>query len=255
MSAKRFPPPPTEPTPQKTKTAKENGDGASPSPPLDLMGTSTKALHADLVFIRAALLWITHHPQLTPLIYTLGKYAANHTLSSCFSKGTCKNCTRCLHFLGFDIDNVGVTDLCESALMSAYAEAIHHPFYSMELASKGIAIIQHAVSDLASMPEIATSYHNELARYLSSIVSSVNAPTPQMMNETLMKGQTIYNTDKTSAWLYVGLPEVFAKIKSQAVHDTQAIQEIINEVYNKWRGWGQMNAPLIQHPPNSAQYI
>jgi hypothetical protein len=214
---------------------------------VDLVGTSSKALHADLMFVRAALLWITHHPQLTPLFYTLGKYAANHTLSSCFSMGTCKNCNRCMHFLGVDIDKVGVTDLCESALMSAYAEAIHHPLYSMEMASKGIKIIQQAVSDLASMPEIAATYHNELAQYLSSIVSQPMLPIAEMVNNTLIKGQSIYKSaDKTSAWLYVGLPEIFAKIKTNAVQDTEAIQKIINDVYNKWRDWGQKNAPLIR---------
>lgn len=220
---------------------------------MDLVGTSTNALHADLVFIRAALLWITHHPQLSPLFYTLGKYAANHTLASCFSKGTCKNCSRCLHFLGFDIDNVGVIDLCESALMSAYAEAIHHPMYSMEMATKGIEIIRHAISDLAAMPEVATAYHNRLAQYLSSHYNptsaghdSLNSPTAEMIKQTLVKGESIYqHSDKSSAWLYVGLPEIFAKIKTQAAYETKAIEDIINEVYNKWRLWGQQNAPLI----------
>jgi hypothetical protein len=70
-----------------------------------------------------------------------------------------------------------------------------------------------------------------------------------MVNNTLIKGQTIYKSaDKTSAWLYVGLPEIFAKIKTNAAHDTEAIQKIISDVYNKWRDWGQKNAPLIPHP-------
>ena len=209
---------------------------------MDLVTVSNTAIQADMVLIQAALLWLTKHPQLTPLFFTLGKYAANHTLTSCFSKGTCQNCNRCLHFLGLDIDHIGVVDLCESAMMSAYAEAIHHPLYSMEMASKGIELIRHAISDLASMPEKATAYHEDLAKYLFSMGGGL--PSPQKMTEILNKGQSIYNKDKSnkaSAWLYVGLPEVFAKFKNEATKTKEVLQSIIDEVYNKWRLWGQAN--------------
>jgi hypothetical protein len=208
----------------------------------DLVSVSNAAIQADKVLIQAALLWLSKHPQLTPLFFTIGKYAANHTLTSCFSKGTCQNCNRCLHFLGLDIDHVGVMDLCESAMMSAYAEAIHHPLYSMEMASKGIELIRHAISDLASMPEIATAYHKDLAEYLFPM--AWGPPSPPKMTEILNKGQSIYDKDKSkkaSAWLYVGLPEVFAKFKNETTKTKEVLQGIINEVYVKWRGWGLDN--------------
>jgi hypothetical protein len=207
----------------------------------DLAATTTNALQADAVLIRAALLWIYRHPELSPLFYTISKYAANHTMTSCFSEGLCKNCNRTLHFLGMDVDHVGTMDLCESAFMSVYAELIHHPLYSMELATKGLEIIREAISDLAAMPAAADAYHTELAKYIMTINGTTTAQTVQKI---LKEGQHIYN--KNTAWLYVGLPEVLAKIGVNK--DTRYISNVINQVYDKWRHWGIYHNNNIPKP-------
>ena len=199
----------------------------------DLKRKTMDALQADALAVKAALFWLSHHPQLSPLFYTLGKYAANHTLTSCFTKGTCQSCNKCLHLLGVDIDHVGVADLCESALMSAYAEALHNPYYSLQMATKGIELIRQAIAHLASMPEVADIYHKELANYIKNLEHNLN------FEATFDKGHEIYDTPKATEWLYVGLPEVFAKIKQSAIKDEKEIEKIIKEVYNKWREWGQ----------------
>lgn len=205
----------------------------------DLRGTAYNALQADLYVIQAALLWISNHPQLAPLFYTFGKYAANCTLTSCFSKGTCQNCNKCLHLLGLDIDRVGVTDLCESALMSAYSEAIHHPFYSMQMASKGINLIKQGISGLANMPEQATQHHKDLAKFIKSI-ENLQLLSPNISFQNIWnKGYEIYKESRAIAWLYVGLPEVFAKVRQRVTQDEAQIEDIITEVYSKWRKWGQ----------------
>lgn len=201
----------------------------------DLGGAASAALQADFLAVRAALLWLSHHPQLTPLFYTMGKYAVNHTLTSYFSKGTWQKCNKCLHLLGMEIDHVGVTELCESALMSAYAEAMHNPYYSLQMASKGIAVIRQGIAHLADMPEVATAYHKELAKYIKSIEKDLN------FQHMFDKGHEIYTKPSATEWLYVGLPEVFAKIKQRAIQDESEIERIISEVYSKWRNWGKEN--------------
>ena len=172
------------------------------------------------------------------MFYTLGKYAANHTLTSCFSQGTCQNCNKVLHLLGMDIDHVGTTDLCKSALMSAYAEAIHHPYYSLRMATKGIEVIRQGIADLASMPEMAAQYHRELASFMNTQSSAA----PHIINfqNILDRAGEIYKKG-ASTWLYVGLPEVFAKVKQLAKQDEEQIAKIIGEVYDKWRVWGKEN--------------
>jgi hypothetical protein len=169
---------------------------------------------------------------LTPLFYTIGRYAANHTMTTCLSKGACEKCSRALHFLGMDVEHVGGMDLCESALMSAYTEAIHHPFYSMELATKGIELIKEAIKDLAAMPAMATTCHQELAK----IIGLNEAHTVKTVNDILAKGKTIYA--KNTAWLYVGLPEVLSRIKNISTKDENAVALIVHDVYEKWRVWG-----------------
>jgi hypothetical protein len=206
----------------------------------DLAATTTNALQADAVLIRAALLWISRHPELSPLFYTISKYAANHTMTSCFSEGLCKNCNRTLHFLGMDVEHVGTMDLCESAFMSVYAELIHHPLYSMELATKGLEIFREAISDLAAMPAVADTYHSRLANY----ITNMNGTTAQRVQNILKEGQLIYS--KNTAWLYVGLPEVLAKIGVRK--DTLYISNVINEVYDKWRHWGIHHNNTIPTP-------
>lgn len=199
----------------------------------DLTQKTMDALKADVSAIRAALYWLSHHPQLSPMFYTLGKYAANHTLTSCLSRGTCQNCNRCLHLLGMDIDHVGAVDLCESALISAYAEALHNPYYSLQMANKGIELIRQAIAHLASMPVVADQYHKELASYIKTIGDKLN------FENTLKKGHEIYDRPNATEWLYVGLPEVLAKIKQSAVKEEREIEGIIENVYNKWRKWGE----------------
>ncbi len=199
----------------------------------DLTQKTMDAFKADASAIRAALLWLSHHPQLSPLFYTLGKYAANHTLTSCLSKGTCQNCNKCLHFLGMDIDHVGTVDLCESALISAYAEALHNPYYSLQMANKGIELIRQTGANLASMPQFADVYHKKLANYIKTIGYNLN------FENALNKGHEIYDKTKATEWLYVGLPEVLARIKQSAVKEEGEIEKIIENVYNKWRDWGE----------------
>jgi hypothetical protein len=195
----------------------------------DLIESTTTALQADAIFIKAALLWISHHPELSPLFYTIGKYAAHHAMTSCFSEGVCKNCYRGFHLMGMDVDHVGPMDLCQSVLISAYAEAMRHPFDSLKLATKGVEVIQEGISTLASMPASTSLIHNSFAAYLGN--NSVKT-----MQDVLENGQKFYKSN--TAWLYVGLPEVLSKIKSSGTKDQNDILSIIHDVYEKWRIWG-----------------
>jgi hypothetical protein len=204
----------------------------------------------EIAAIRHAFLWLSHNPQFTPLVNTASKYAAHRMLTSCFSQRTCRNCSRCLHFLGVDIDHVGITDICEATLMSAYAEAIHDPIYSMQLATKGIQLIRQAINDIAAMPEKAEQYHKRLAKYLFDtqdkiklLEDSLTGKDTKMIDGILKEGSKIYNfaSHGAGSWLYVGLPEIMAKIKAEGIKDEARIAEIIQTVYNKWITWGREN--------------
>lgn len=219
-------------------------------------------LFEEIAAIRAALLWFSQHPQFTPLFKTFSKYAVHHVLTSCFSEGTCRNCNRCFHFLGWNVgDSVGPAEICSSVLMSAYAEAIHDPVYSLQLATKGIDYISHAIEELATMPQVADHYHKQLAAYLLSL-SHHDLFTPSGSNrdhnskkvnanaleQILREGGKIYNSvthdDQSksfSSWLYVGIPEVLAKIKAEGIRDQERMVTVINQVYQKWLQWGIEN--------------
>ena len=159
---------------------------------------------------------------------------------------------------------MGLVDICESTLMSAYAEAIHDPVYSMQLASKGIHLIRSAITDLSAMPEKAEQYHQLLAKYLVKAKDKIKliedtfeggatpkSSTPQVIDGILKEGERIYNHNNThggSSWLYVGLPEIIAKIKTEGVKGEAKIAEIVQSVYNKWLVWGKDNKHLLIMP-------
>jgi hypothetical protein len=241
----------------------------------------SSVLFEEMTAIRAALLWFSHHPQFAPIFHTISKYAAHHVLTSCLSTGACRNCQRCLHFLGWDVDRVGGMDICESILLSAYAEVVHDPIYSMQLANKGISLIHQAINDMAAMPDVADRYHRLLARHLLSIKdkifrmedgilkwvassehkdTSISRGTTTTTNTTnikntgisaavleeiLKEGGDIYNQIaagkkmNASSWLYVGLPEILARIKAEGLQDEEKISKIISDVYLKWLHWGR----------------
>ena len=213
-------------------------------------------LFEEIAAIRAALLWFSQHPQFMPLFKTFSKYAVHHVLTSCFSEGTCRNCNRCFHFLGWNVgDGVGPAEICSSVLMSAYAEAIHDPVYSLQLATKGIDYISHAIEELAAMPQVADHYHKQLAAYLlkrndlftpsGHDGESVNV---HALEQILTEGGRIYNSvtrDQSksfASWLYVGIPEILAKIKAESIRDEKKMFDVIDQVYQKWLTWGKENS-------------
>jgi hypothetical protein len=243
-------------------------------------GTSSSQIFEEITAIRAALLWFSHHPQFMPIFHTISKYAAHHVLTSCLSSGACRNCQRCLHFLGWDVDRVGKMELCESILMSAYAEALHDPVYSLQMANKGISLVHQAIDDMAAMPEMADHYHTLLAKHLMSIKDQIlgtedgilKSLMPQhaskeaaanknknqdagistaLLDNILKNGESIYKQKSgrqatSSSWLYVGLPEILAKIRAEGMQDEKKIADIINHVYHKWRHWGKEKSPMIK---------
>jgi hypothetical protein len=242
-------------------------------------GTSSSQVFEEITAIRAALLWFSHHPQFMPIFHTISKYATHHVLTSCLSSGACRNCQRCLHSLGWDIDRVGSMELCESILMSTYAEALHDPLYSLQMANKGISLVHQAIDDMAAMPEMADHYHTLLAKHLMSIKDQIlsaedgimklgspqdakDAATNKKMNKNagistalldsiLKRGGSIYKQTMGQkaippSWLYVGLPEILARIRAEGMQDERKIADIINHVYHKWHQWGKEKSPIIK---------
>ena len=53
-------------------------------------------------------------------------------------------------------------------------------------------------------------------------------------------------------WLHVALPEIMQKLKKGAFTTQKMLQDYIIQVYNEWRSWGQVNAPLMANAKQEA---
>ena len=213
--------------------------------------TDPEEIAKQTELLRTMLLWLSQHPELTPIGSILGKYVASRAFKMCLGPNMCHHCESCLGFFGIHLEPAGLHEIMTYALDIAYQQALKNPVQSLHMAVEGIHFVTHAIDTLAHLPENADTAHKELAKILLEPQSS------QMSKATLLQeGMKIYNKHNgllQGDWLHVGLPQILEEVhKSVGKLKAEDLQKFINDTYQSWRSWGQRVAPLLKNTKDEA---
>ena len=196
--------------------------------------------------VRTALFWLSLHPEITPLASVIGKYATSRAMKMCLGPTLCHQCEQCLEYLGVSMGPTGVGELCNTMGMLVYREALKDPVQSFHVAMQGIQYISHAVDSISHLPIQLEDRHSETLA--NTLWQNKNVSPLQLLQQVLK----IHQVEGWDEWLHVALPEIMQKLKKGAFTTQKMLQDYIIQVYNEWRSWGQVNAPLMANAKQEA---
>lgn len=218
---------------------------------------ATVAQQAQLA--QTALMWLSKHPELTPLATIMGQYLAAHAMNACLGPGMCSRCKHCLGLFGVQMHEANFTDLADTSLRCMYQTALRNPTLAIQFAQESIKFVVDAITRLSQLPDNLKEAHGELAELLFKQRSCAAQESPTSCSaKTLNDGIAIYNKrgNHWGEWLYVGLPEIWQQLGHAAVLGQHEVEQIIANQYNLWRKYGANElAKMKQNPLTRALVV
>ena len=211
---------------------------------------SLLAIARDNELIRAAFFSMSKHPELMPLASILARYTGVRAMNACLGPGLSQRCRHCMEYLGVNLHDTGLNELCECCFSLVCRYTMAHPLQSIRLAQQSVDYITKAIETLATLPETFQAKHKAFAKLLwHNHESTKQHPEGACPIHSLQKGMELYNEKGKNwgDWLHVGLPEILSELqKTNTIQNEKALETYISEQYAKWKQFGKIQLSAIQ---------
>jgi hypothetical protein len=211
--------------------------------PLAAIATNTKQFY-DMVTTMSQ---FYHNSELEPLKSIIAHYTAARTLNAVLGPSLAHECETCLQYMGVDMHQPDMPELCQCCFSVACHHAWTHPRETARLARHVLDYMHGAMHTLANLPTNFQSQHASFANFLWKAHQQNPSPCP---TESLKQGMTIYNQNSKSwgDWLHVGLPGILHKLQTLpfTIPNEQALKKLIEVEYDRWKDFGKQHLPLVK---------